>query len=835
MDIHQFEPLWGSWYVREVIGSGSYGVVYKAERVMPDNSVEKAAIKHISIPKDEAELQNIKNDMRLSAASDINGHLDNLRNDILNEYKNLQLFSGSRNFVQVHDILYVPKEDMPGYDIFIRMELLNGIDTRINPEKPDEKEVIRLGKDICIALIELHKKNLIHRDIKPQNILVSDDGVYKLADFGSVRRMTGASSALSMKGTWGYIAPEVYSGSPADSRMDIYSLGIVMYKLLSKHDLPEIRTPGIELDALPPNISSQLTSVVMKACEFHSDKRWRSAEEMLAAFNTLPKNHPWPLIIFACTVILAVIILYYSGILKPQSNNTVDNRIIPNQQTTVSEKETEPESVEILYTITWQNDAGNIIDIDEYAYGTVPKHSDPIKEADVQYSYTFSGWSPAVEKVTGNAVYKATFAPEVNYYTITWQDDTGKTIDTAEYAYGAIPDHSTPTKASDIQYTYTFSGWTPAVEKVTGNAVYKATFSPEVNYYTITWLDDTGNVIDAAEYAYGIIPSHSVPTKASDIQNTYTFSGWSPAVEKVTGNAVYKATFSPKANYYTITWQDDTGSVIDTAEYAYGTVPEHSDPIKKADAQYSYTFSGWSPAIEKVTGNAVYKATFSPKANYYTITWQDDTGSVIDTAEYAYGTVPEHSDPIKKADAQYSYTFSGWSPAVEKVTGNTVYKATFAPTTNYYTITWLNDTGTKIDSSTWAYGTIPSHSNPSKNTDGQYTYTFIGWIPNVEKVTGDATYKADYYMEEIQRPKPQVGWICSYCHTENSLDNVFCTNCAKIGLCLECGYKVSVNDRFCPNCSTEIGKWKCSYCGQFGNAQSTFCESCGTKRHLPGK
>lgn len=125
MDIQQFEPLWGSWYVREVIGSGSYGVVYKAERVMPDNSVEKAAIKHISIPKDEAELQNIKNNMRLSAASDINGHLDNLRNDILNEYKNLQLFSGSRNFVQVHDILYVPKEDMPGYDIFIRMELLN--------------------------------------------------------------------------------------------------------------------------------------------------------------------------------------------------------------------------------------------------------------------------------------------------------------------------------------------------------------------------------------------------------------------------------------------------------------------------------------------------------------------------------------------------------------------------------------------------------------------------------------------------------------------------------------------------------------------------------------
>ena len=625
MDIQQFEPLWGSWYVREVIGSGSYGVVYKAERVMPDNSVEKAAIKHISIPKDEAELQNIKNDMRLSAASDINGHLDNLRNDILNEYKNLQLFSGSRNFVQVHDILYVPKEDMPGYDIFIRMELLNGIDTRINPEKPDEKEVVRLGKDICTALIELHKKNLVHRDIKPQNILVSDDGVYKLADFGSVRRMTGTSSALSMKGTWGYIAPEVYSGSPEDSRIDIYSLGIVMYQLLSKRVSPEIRVPGIELEALPPNISSRLASIVMKACEYYPDKRWHSAEEMLNAFNS-PEDSPFPpppsrhsrvLVVVSCIVLFSILALYFSGILRFHPDNTDDNTITnraseSTQQATISEKEagTVNESSDTLYTVTWQDDIGNTIDTAEYAYGTMPSHSAPTKESDNQYTYTFSGWTPAVEKVTSDTVYIATYSRITNNYTVTWQDDAGNVIDIVEYAYGTIPEHSEPVKKADAQYSYTFNGWSPNIEKVTSDTVYRATFIPTINNYTITWLDDTGAIIATDIWAYGTVPSHSNPTKSADRQFTYSFNGWSPAVASVTSDAVYKATFVSTTNNYTITWQDDTGTIIATDTWAYGTIPSHSSPTKRSDGQYTYTFSRWTPSIDIVTGNTTYTAVY---------------------------------------------------------------------------------------------------------------------------------------------------------------------------------------------------------------------------------
>ena len=198
----------------------------------------------------------------------------------------------------------------------------------------------------------------------------------------------------------------------------------------------------------------------------------------------------------------------------------------------------------------------------------------------------------------------------VTYYTITWQDETGKTISTESAAYGTKPSHADPKKEPDQQYTYTFSGWEPAIKNVTGNATYKATFRRELRYYTITWQDDTGNRIDTTSVAYGFKPSHTVLTKEADKQYTYTFNGWKPNIEKVTDDATYKATFKKEVRQYTVTWQDDTGKTIDTTSVLYGFMPSHLKPTKEADKKYTYTFTGWQPEIKKVTGDATYKATF---------------------------------------------------------------------------------------------------------------------------------------------------------------------------------------------------------------------------------
>lgn len=142
-------------------------------------------------------------------------------------------------------------------------------------------------------------------------------------------------------------------------------------------------------------------------------------------------------------------------------------------------------------------------------------------------------------------------------------------------------------------------------------------------------------------------------------------------------NEENQAAIKKEPSYYAITWQDDTGKTIDITTVEYGEKPTHADPKKEADQQYVYTFSGWQPHLENVTGDATYKATFRKMARTYTVTWLDESGKLIDTTSVAYGYKPTHKEPTKESDQQYTYTFSGWQPAVEKVTRDATYKATF--------------------------------------------------------------------------------------------------------------------------------------------------------------
>ena len=394
------------------------------------------------------------------------------------------------------------------------------------------------------------------------------------------------------------------------------------------------------------------------------------------------------------------------------------------------------------YTITWENDDGSVIDTTTVEYGTVPTHADPSKAADAQYTYDFSGWTPEVVAVTGDATYTATYTTTVNEYTITWKNDDGSVIDTTTVAYGTVPTHADPSKQATAQYTYTFAGWDPAPVTVTGDATYTATYTQTVNSYTITWKNDDGSVIDTTTVEYGTVPTHADPSKAADAQYTYGFSGWTPTVVAVTGDATYTATYTQTVNSYTITWKDDDGTVIDTTTVEYGTVPIHADPSKAATAQYTYTFAGWDPEIVPATADATYTATWNMTLKRYTITWI--IGDMVELEEYAYGATPSHADPVKEATAEFTYTFSGWTPEITTVTGDASYTANFTATKRSYTITWKDDDGTVINTTSVEYGTVPTHADPSKAATAQYTYTFAGWTPTVVAVTGEATYTATY-------------------------------------------------------------------------------------------
>ena len=408
------------------------------------------------------------------------------------------------------------------------------------------------------------------------------------------------------------------------------------------------------------------------------------------------------------------------------------------------------------YLITWLNHDDSELDSEQVEYGQTPVYSGstPVKEADAKYTYTFSGWTPEVTKVTGDATYKATFSKSVNKYLITWVNYDDSKLYEEEVEYDALPTYKgeTPQKTGDAQYTYTFKSWTPEVTKVTGNATYKATFTEIVNVYTITWLNHDDSELYSEQLEYGQKPAYDgeIPTKPADAKYTYTFSGWTPEIAVVTGDATYKATFTETINKYIIMWLNYDGTELHSSKVEYGRIPTYTGetPQRPSDAQFSYTFSGWDPEPTEVTKDATYKAVYSTTTNKYTITWLNFDGTKLYEEDVEYGAVPEYTGetPEKPSDVQYTYTFSGWTPELVEVTGNASYTAKFSKTLNKYTITWLNYDGTELYSAKVEYGTTPTYTGetPVKESDVQFTYTFSGWEPKLEAVTGDASYTATY-------------------------------------------------------------------------------------------
>lgn len=240
MSVEVLKQIWPEWQIEgKPLGKGSFGVVYKAVR--RDHGVESyAAIKVISIPTDPSEVDSLR-----SEGLDMNAtrtYLRGIVNDFVSEIQLMESMKGVQNIVSVEDYKVVEKTGEIGWDIYIRMELLTSFNNYICDKKLTEEEVIKLGCDICTALEICAKRNIIHRDIKPENIFINDFGYFKLGDFGIARKMENMTGGLSQKGTFNYMAPEVANSSEYDARVDTYSLGIVLYRLLNGNRLPFLDT-----------------------------------------------------------------------------------------------------------------------------------------------------------------------------------------------------------------------------------------------------------------------------------------------------------------------------------------------------------------------------------------------------------------------------------------------------------------------------------------------------------------------------------------------------------------------------------------------------------------
>ncbi len=302
--MYPIEKVWSDWKIVKLIGEGSFGKVYEIVR-NNYNIEEHSAMKVVQIPNSTAEVQSLKNE-GIDQGS-LREYYLSLVDDFSREIAVMAKLKGNPGIVAYEDYRVIEHEDGLGWDIIIRMELLNPLASIMSQRELTEQEVIDLGVSLCDALSVCHKNNIIHRDIKIDNIFVSDTGFYKLGDFGVARTIEKTSAALSKKGTYTYMAPEVYRGEPYGQRADIYSLGMVMYRLLNYNREPFLPPPPEPVkyndknNALtmrmrgdrfnpPVKAGAALQAVIMKACEFNAANRFASAEEMKQALLQVRAN-----------------------------------------------------------------------------------------------------------------------------------------------------------------------------------------------------------------------------------------------------------------------------------------------------------------------------------------------------------------------------------------------------------------------------------------------------------------------------------------------------------------------------------------------------------------
>ncbi|MDY5022304.1 MAG: protein kinase [Blautia sp.] len=288
------KTVWPEWQIVREIGRGTFGVVYEAAR--QEHSVtSRSAIKVISIPQNQSEVDSLRSEGLTK--NETRTYLQGVVNDFISEIQIMESFKGVQNIVSVEDYKVVEREQEIGWEIYIRMELLTPFTGYIRGRELSEKEVIKLGCDICTALELCEKRGVIHRDIKPENIFVNDFGDFKLGDFGIARRLENVSGGFSRKGTYNYMAPEIEQGREYDATADIYSLGLVLYRFMNRNRMPFIETerqlmsPGERIGAVrrrldgeplpaPCDASYDMAQVILYACDPDPGKRFMSASAM---------------------------------------------------------------------------------------------------------------------------------------------------------------------------------------------------------------------------------------------------------------------------------------------------------------------------------------------------------------------------------------------------------------------------------------------------------------------------------------------------------------------------------------------------------------------------
>lgn len=274
-DMYIGQMLDGRYEILEKIGTGGMAVVYKA-RCHRLNRLVAVKILKADLAQDE-----------------------DFRRRFHAESQAVAMLSHP-NIVSVYDV------SSSGNIDYIVMELIEGITLKQYINRKGQlnwKEVLHFSTQIVKAVSHAHSRGIIHRDIKPHNIMVLKDGSVKVADFGIARLLTTQQNTLTQEalGSVHYISPEQAKGSHVDFRTDLYSIGVVMYEMLTSRlpfegdsavsiALQHINSVPLMPREINPNVPLGLEQITMHAMDADLEQRYKTADEMLADLEEFRKN-----------------------------------------------------------------------------------------------------------------------------------------------------------------------------------------------------------------------------------------------------------------------------------------------------------------------------------------------------------------------------------------------------------------------------------------------------------------------------------------------------------------------------------------------------------------
>ena len=287
---------WPEWTLAELLGEGAFSTVWHA---VCEASNGEAAIKALRIVPNEEDSESriiMKSYEQAAAYAD--------------ELDRLMLIQDAEHIVRIDEYRMVSYPDSHETFIWIRMERLKSLTAYMADKEMTEGEVLRLGLDICDALAVIHGQDILHCDIKPDNILVDErqpsNPVFKLGDLGISRKHLQSSPFFAPCGSPAYMAPELTEGKSPDPRSDLYSLGLTLYRLMNGNRLPfwpehqlvscqdreialHMRLSAMPLPA-PSQASLDFSAVLLRACAYEPSERFQNAGEFRAALQRLLKK-----------------------------------------------------------------------------------------------------------------------------------------------------------------------------------------------------------------------------------------------------------------------------------------------------------------------------------------------------------------------------------------------------------------------------------------------------------------------------------------------------------------------------------------------------------------